>query len=966
VASLSYIVNVVVNNQRRLDALAASAEAADKAMKAVQDRAAAMDASVAAQMAGVNSLAGAYRDLAGAAGEAAAAQKVMGASALTTAANVDKTRASTGGLLTGLGFFATGLKLVHLGITAFGAQIAADTVGLVAFGIAAADAFGPIVSNWQTLTTTWNQLDAQQKGAVISLQQFMALMDKASHETGVFVVFNEGLAIAEKLFSGTGTVVLEAEQAFQQFGAQLNTTLTGPGWKALISGTGSLVRTDLQALFGLINQLIAVTPDLVRGFNSIGLAVIGFVKDTVGVVGWFFSLNRGFSTLLAAGGGILTFWSLLAKFVKPLPGPIAAVSSAVEALGVTGTAAFGALGAAAAAFVIIANSLPDPVTKIVGSLAAQDKAVGDNAAGYAKLSGQLNEYLNHTKQLPSGVAPRALQGIAQAQLQASQTAAGLNANTKFLEQTYGLTATQAMKMEAALGLSAGALRGNSDAAKNARFEAQSYVDTMVQAMTPLSQFQFDLHQMGRDTGNLAKQTQDLTDAYNALLTPLDTVLTDAGSLQQSFLDLKAAVKADGHEVDLWTPKGADLGAKLATASTNATNLSTAIYNQTGNVNKALKPLTTLVVLMGQLHLHGKAATDTVNAMVTAQAALLTSTGLSTTQVAKLIAKLDHIPLKVVTQILMGGSGAFTIKQVSSLSRPGGKLAGPLGAAAGMFVRGGVPGRDSVLINAMPGEVVVPTHMVAGGAVDHLRGKIPGFASGGFVGDPSVLSGQWATSKMTLFQNTMEHAMVSAMRAALKTAEAAAQRAAAAAATGGFGGHGVTPTGPIQAYARRLVGAIWPGLGQWLAFADIVARESGWNVHATNPTSGAYGIPQALPAGKMASAGADWRTNPFTQIRWMVGYIHSRWGSPIAADFNERNAHWYRNGGIIDEPIYGVGRSGRRYMFGEKGPETVTPGVHGPHRGPLVNIEHMSVQDETDMAMVAQRLSFAVTAASLGS
>jgi hypothetical protein len=249
----------------------------------------------------------------------------------------------------------------------------------------------------------------------------------------------------------------------------------------------------------------------------------------------------------------------------------------------------------------------------------------------------------------------------------------------------------------------------------------------------------------------------------------------------------------------------------------------------------------------------------------------------------------------------------------------------------MFVRGGVPGRDSVLINAMPGEVVVPTHMVAGGAVDHLRGKIPGFASGGFVGDPSVLSGQWATSKMTLFQNTMEHAMVSAMRAALKTAEAAAQRAAAAA-----------------------------------AFADIVARESGWNVHATNPTSGAYGIPQALPAGKMASAGADWRTNPFTQIRWMVGYIHSRWGSPIAADFNERNAHWYRNGGIIDEPIYGVGRSGRRYMFGEKGPETVTPGVHGPHRGPLVNIEHMSVQDETDMAMVAQRLSFAVTAASLGS
>jgi hypothetical protein len=59
------------------------------------------------------------------------------------------------------------------------------------------------------------------------------------------------------------------------------------------------------------------------------------------------------------------------------------------------------------------------------------------------------------------------------------------------------------------------------------------------------------------------------------------------------------------------------------------------------------------------------------------------------------------------------------------------------------------------------------------------------------------------------------------------------------------------------------------------------RESGWRVSAHN-ASGAYGIPQALPASKMATAGADWRTNPITQIRWGLGYIADAYGSPCAA------------------------------------------------------------------------------------
>jgi hypothetical protein len=70
------------------------------------------------------------------------------------------------------------------------------------------------------------------------------------------------------------------------------------------------------------------------------------------------------------------------------------------------------------------------------------------------------------------------------------------------------------------------------------------------------------------------------------------------------------------------------------------------------------------------------------------------------------------------------------------------------------------------------------------------------------------------------------------------------------------------------------------------------RESGWNTHAQNPSSGAYGIPQALPGSKMASAGSDWQTNPATQIKWGLGYIKQVYGTPSAAWSFWQSHNWY--------------------------------------------------------------------------
>lgn len=83
-----------------------------------------------------------------------------------------------------------------------------------------------------------------------------------------------------------------------------------------------------------------------------------------------------------------------------------------------------------------------------------------------------------------------------------------------------------------------------------------------------------------------------------------------------------------------------------------------------------------------------------------------------------------------------------------------------------------------------------------------------------------------------------------------------------------------------------------GDDQWFALEQLWTRESGWNHLAVNPSSGATGIPQALPGDKMASAGADWKTNPQTQIKWGASYIKGRYVDPLGAWAHFKAKNWY--------------------------------------------------------------------------
>jgi len=85
---------------------------------------------------------------------------------------------------------------------------------------------------------------------------------------------------------------------------------------------------------------------------------------------------------------------------------------------------------------------------------------------------------------------------------------------------------------------------------------------------------------------------------------------------------------------------------------------------------------------------------------------------------------------------------------------------------------------------------------------------------------------------------------------------------------------------------------WNVSKQFKYLSWLWQRESGWNRYAYNPYSGAYGIPQALPGSKMASAGPSWRSNASTQIRWGLRYIRARYGSPHRAWNHSQASGWY--------------------------------------------------------------------------
>jgi hypothetical protein len=117
--------------------------------------------------------------------------------------------------------------------------------------------------------------------------------------------------------------------------------------------------------------------------------------------------------------------------------------------------------------------------------------------------------------------------------------------------------------------------------------------------------------------------------------------------------------------------------------------------------------------------------------------------------------------------------------------------------------------------------------------------------------------------------------------------------ASTSASSGWAPPAVTPDpGSAQAYAAGAVAARGWSSAEFDCLVALWSKESGWRVNAYNAGSGAYGIPQALPGSKMATAGADWETNAATQIEWGLGYVSGRYGTPCGAWAHSQDVGWY--------------------------------------------------------------------------
>ncbi|GAA3011224.1 lytic transglycosylase domain-containing protein [Microbacterium aurantiacum] len=143
------------------------------------------------------------------------------------------------------------------------------------------------------------------------------------------------------------------------------------------------------------------------------------------------------------------------------------------------------------------------------------------------------------------------------------------------------------------------------------------------------------------------------------------------------------------------------------------------------------------------------------------------------------------------------------------------------------------------------------------------------------------------------QRIAEEEAAAAAAAEAEAAEAATSTGSSSASAAPSRPAGVyTPAGDAQSIAYGMLGGYGWGDDQFGCLVELWNKESGWNSQAYNASSGAYGIPQALPGSKMASAGADWETNAATQISWGLGYISGRYGSPCGAWQHSQSVGWY--------------------------------------------------------------------------
>lgn len=464
-----------------------------------------------------------------------------------------------------------------------------------------------------------------------------------------------------------------------------------------------------------------------------------------------------------------------------------------------------------------------------------------------------------------------------------------------------------------LGALVGGLIGAGTEAFNAMNKVQTSVNATIPAWTKSAQAtQFAIKSLSGFGPQIAKYVQWLHDTdqagknSNAVLQQYGKMLATSGSAAAAagpkFFSLDKAVNALSASMtkligNLLQLQGSELSWKQALQAaetqvkSNTAGLEGNSKNALANKQAVLQATNAALTYAQQELTTGKditGASDTIQRQIRWLQSLHDKSSFVRDELEALRKEEKLLAAQRINQMIhVEGLGQW---QVSQSLAPG---SGHRRARGGLIPGSG--GGDSYPALLTPGELVVPRGMVAAGAVDHLRGKLPGFAGGGIVpsfqGDPGGLT-PWVKGNDAATIRLMDLAVVKATVAGIRAAEAAAR-------SNQFGAPGPGGGAPAAnaALARRMM-TDWSTGANWAAWNYVAMRESGWNQFARNPSSGAYGIPQALPPSKMGPAANPPQSNPAAQISWMIGYMQSRYGGPIGAAAHERAFNWYDHGGFL--------------------------------------------------------------------
>jgi hypothetical protein len=288
---------------------------------------------------------------------------------------------------------------------------------------------------------------------------------------------------------------------------------------------------------------------------------------------------------------------------------------------------------------------------------------------------------------------------------------------------------------------------------------------------------------------------------------------------------------------------------------------------------------------------------------------LESTGMGAQAATKYVDGLSKsvkdLPASKMVKILLepGGSGQIVITGTGTASGQG-NVRFTTQAAGGGAIPGYAPGQDSHHAMVSPGEfILVPeaAKALGYGWLDRVN-KTMGRGRGSMLGGARYAGGGLANSVNNVSWYDDDFA-AKAVAADISKAVQAAKAAATAAASGAPGAQGGPTSGTVaneQAYAFSKFPSYGWGTSQENPLRSLWNQESGWNRLAKNPSSGAYGIPQALPASKMGAAANPPTSSYAAQINWGLGYIKTRpgYGSPAAAWAHEQAFNWYGGGGQV--------------------------------------------------------------------